>query len=104
MLLDTFVDGNGNLPENKGECRVSDLRSFSINVHHQSLLTFQRAMHLALTCWNERPFWALITTLSSPTVSYFAIWIGKVLLGSSPKIKHRSKIMSDIVLVELEVI
>ena len=26
MLLDTFVKGNGNLPENKGEYRESDLQ------------------------------------------------------------------------------
>jgi len=26
MPLNTFVEGNGNLPENKGECRVSDLQ------------------------------------------------------------------------------
>jgi len=26
MLLDTFVEGNGNLAEHKGECRVSDLQ------------------------------------------------------------------------------
>jgi len=26
MPLDTFLKGNGNLPENKGECRASDLQ------------------------------------------------------------------------------
>jgi len=26
MLLNTFIKGNGNLPENNGECRVSDLQ------------------------------------------------------------------------------
>jgi len=72
---------------------------FSINAHHQNLLTFQRAMDLVSTCWNERSFWALIATLSSLRVLYFAIRIRQAL---SPKIQHESKISLDIVLVELE--
>jgi len=98
MLLDTFVKGNGNLPENKGKCRVSDLQ------HQRAPPELTHLPEGALTCWNERLFWALIATLSSPTVLYFAIRIGKALLGSSPKIQHGSKISSDIMLVELEVI
>jgi hypothetical protein len=38
--------------------------------------------------WNARSFWALIVTLSSPTVLCFAIQIGKAPLASSPKIQH----------------
>ena len=37
-------------------------------------------------------------------VLYFAIRIGKALLGSLPKIQHESKISLDIVELELEVI
>jgi hypothetical protein len=101
MLLDTFVEGNGNLAENKGECRVSDLQHQCAPPEFTHLQEGYRP-HLALTCWNARSFWALIATLSSPMVLYFAIRIGKALLGSSPKIQHKSKISLDIVLVELE--
>jgi hypothetical protein len=76
MPLNTFVEGNGNLPES------AEYQIFSINTHHQSSLTFQRTMDLASTCWSARSFWALITILSSSTVLYFAIWIRKALLSS----------------------